>query len=64
MVNSSPTTEFRPKRGLRQGDPLVPFLFLIVVEGLAGLVREAVRIGVLEGFKFGHKHVDVVAICR
>lgn len=39
LVNGSPTNEFTPTRGLRQRDPMAPFLFLIVVEGLAGLVR-------------------------
>lgn len=59
LVNGSPTKEFKPKWGLRQGDPLTPFLFIIVVEGLAGLVREASRIGILEGVKVGYKNVDV-----
>jgi len=49
----------KPKRGLRQGDPLAPFLFLIMTEGLAVLVREATRIGVLEGVRLGQKGVEV-----
>ncbi|XP_068483406.1 uncharacterized protein [Phaseolus vulgaris] len=43
LVNGSPTEEFKPQRGLRQGDPLALFLFLVVVEGLTGLVRQTVR---------------------
>lgn len=31
--------EFIVQRGLRQGDMLAPFLFLVVVGGLSGLVR-------------------------
>jgi len=48
LVNESLTQEFKPKKGLRQGDPLAPFLFLIVAEGLAGVVRKAVEKDFLE----------------
>ncbi|XP_019427226.1 PREDICTED: uncharacterized protein LOC109335545 [Lupinus angustifolius] len=50
LVNESPTSEFNIVRGLRQGDPIAPFLFLIVVEGLAGIMRS----GWLKGYsKYG-----------
>nr|KYP55804.1 LINE-1 reverse transcriptase isogeny [Cajanus cajan] len=37
LVNGSPTEEFYVEKGLKQGDPLALFLFLLVAEGLAGL---------------------------
>lgn len=46
LVNGSPTEELITGRGLRQGDSLSPFLFLIVVEGLSVLFREAQNMGI------------------
>jgi hypothetical protein len=51
LVNGSPTDDFTVGKGLRQGDPLSPFLFLIVVEGLTGLMRRAVEIGRFKGYR-------------
>jgi len=59
LVNGSPTEEFKPTRGLRQGDPLTPFLFLVVAEGLAGIVRSASKTTLLTGLKFGRKEIEV-----
>ena len=56
MVNGSPTAEFIPQRGLKQGDPLAPFLFNIVVEGLTGLMREAQEKNLFEGYKVQEKY--------
>jgi len=53
------TKEFIPKRGLRQGDPMAPFLFLIVVEGLAGVSRIAVEKDLVESVEIRSKKVKV-----
>ena len=39
LVNGCPTDEFHLHRGLSQGDPLSPFLFLIAAEGLNILMK-------------------------
>ncbi|GJZ68852.1 putative RNA-directed DNA polymerase, eukaryota, reverse transcriptase zinc-binding domain protein [Tanacetum coccineum] len=51
IVNGSPTKEFRSERGIRQGDPLSPFLFLIVAEALQVTILEACEKGVYSGLR-------------
>jgi len=58
-VNGSPIIEFRPRRGLRQGDPVILFLFFIVAEGLTGLMREVSRKKLLEGVEVGTRGVQI-----
>ncbi|KAK2436747.1 hypothetical protein QL285_021719 [Trifolium repens] len=53
LVNGSPTSEINIQRGLKQGDPLAPFLFLLVAEGFAGLMRSAVEKSRFKGFDVG-----------
>jgi hypothetical protein len=50
-VNSMETETFIPTRGLRQGDPLCPYLFLLVAEGLSRLLKGAESRGELHGVR-------------
>lgn len=51
LVNDNPTMDFDAERGLRQGDPLSPFLFVLVTEALVGLIQRDVDIGTFSGFQ-------------
>ncbi|KAG7541952.1 Endonuclease/exonuclease/phosphatase superfamily [Arabidopsis thaliana x Arabidopsis arenosa] len=44
-----------PQRGIRQGDPLSPFIFILCSEVLSGLCHRAEAIGTLTGIKLGKK---------
>lgn len=41
FVNGEPKGMIHPSRGIRQGDPLSPFLFFLCTKGLNGLIRKA-----------------------
>ena len=41
LVNGSPSGFIKPTRGIRQGDPLSPYLFLLCAEGLTAMIRAA-----------------------
>lgn len=49
MVNGEPHGLFHPNRGLRQGDPLSPYLFLLCAEGLHSLIKQAENNGSIRG---------------
>lgn len=57
LVNGSPTKEFQLERRLRQGDPISLLLFLIVAEGLCGILNKAKEVGLIKGVYVGDGNV-------
>lgn len=55
FVNGSPTSEFAPSGGLRQGDPRSPLFFNLVGQVLHHLITEANIQGKFEGVHIGHE---------
>ncbi|GAU36101.1 hypothetical protein TSUD_277120 [Trifolium subterraneum] len=55
LVNGSPTDKFPLERGLRQGDPLSPFHFLLEAEGLNVLMEAAVASNLFTGYSIGER---------
>jgi hypothetical protein len=59
LVNGSPTEEISIKRGLKQGDPLAPLLFLLVAEGLGAIMRKAVAVERFKPFLVGRGQLPI-----
>ena len=51
LINGSTLPSFNIDRGIRQGCPLSPLLFLLVMEGLSRLIATEKRRGGLQGLK-------------
>ncbi|GJR59196.1 RNA-directed DNA polymerase, eukaryota [Tanacetum coccineum] len=51
LVNGSPTSEFQFHRGLKQGDPLAPYLFILVMESLHLSFSRVIDAGIFTGIR-------------
>eukprot|EP00253_Pinus_taeda_P014772 PITA_14772 len=60
MLNGGLLQPFLPSRGIRQGDPLSCFLFVIMVEGLGRSLSEAIQTNQLKGIKAVHQGPTVM----
>lgn len=55
VVNGSPRGHFTPLRGVRQGDPLSPFPFIIGSEALSRLISREENLGNINGISISRR---------
>ncbi|KAJ9558649.1 LOW QUALITY PROTEIN: hypothetical protein OSB04_013263 [Centaurea solstitialis] len=62
LVNGSPTPQFPLQKGVRQGDPLSPYLFIIAVEGLIAALKDAVAKGLIIGVNLPGNGTNIASL--
>jgi hypothetical protein len=51
LINGAPIKPLWPSRGIKQGDPMSPFLFILMMEGLNRSIKRTTIVGELKGIK-------------
>ena len=60
LINRSSSAPFKMHKGLWQGDPLSPFLFVLVGEVFNKMVERAMNLSLVEGLKIGCNAIDIL----
>lgn len=55
LLNNEVVGDVTPQRGIRQGDPLSPYIFIIYGEVLSGLCKKAQELGTMPGIRVARK---------
>ena len=58
LINGEHHGDITSTRGLHQGDPLSPYLFLMCTEGLNGLIKKATTCGDIRGWPSTKQGLD------
>lgn len=66
LVNGEPSSPFKPKCGLRQGDPLSPYIFILCMEALSHKMIHLQAIRAIQGIKIGRHapRINHLFFCR
>ncbi|VFQ79087.1 unnamed protein product [Cuscuta campestris] len=72
MVNGSPQGFFTMKRGVKQGDPLSPLLFIIAGEGLSRMLKQNMASSKIVNYNTGRDYLishlayadDIISFCN
>ncbi|KAK9095318.1 hypothetical protein Scep_026787 [Stephania cephalantha] len=59
LINGNPRGRIKAQRGLRQGDPLSPSLFILVADILGRMLDRAKESGVAKGIEVGRERIQI-----
>lgn len=59
IFNGIKLNPFKPSRGVRQGDPISPYIFILAMEYLSIQIQQAIKLGNLKPFKIGTQGLKV-----
>ena len=66
LVNGEPKGQIQPSRGIRKGNPLSPFLFLLCTKGLHSLISKVESDGEIKGYSPSRRspRLTLLLFCR